>query len=220
MRPMRLTCLMLAATSLLFTMACGAAVPAKPEAAAALSKAIASTLTKTVKSATYCQTVQADFSFVSMGQMDLVEMLQNVADKRPLNDAATAGAVKVDLKEFRVAPGGRSPDPSCDAQFAQYMQGAGGPVRFAVVRTTLTPKGTAAGVEFDKPIEVATRELVEVTDIQPGHSGSVPVRYTWKWAPTKMAEAIGYTPAAAQEATALLKKADGGWVVEDAGVKR
>jgi hypothetical protein len=174
-----------------------------------------------VKSATYCQTVQADFSFVSMGQMDLVEMFQGLADKRPLNDAATAGVVKVELKEFRVAPGGRSPNPSCDALHAQYMQGgSGGPVRFAVVRTTLTPKGAAAGVEFDKPIEVARRELVEVTDVRPERAGAVAVTYTWKWTPTKMAEAIGYTPAAAQEATAILKHSKDGWVVEDTGVKR
>ncbi|MEI6244096.1 MAG: hypothetical protein WCQ64_03530 [Acidobacteriota bacterium] len=209
------------ATSLLFTMACGAGVPAKPEAASAVSKAIESTLKRTVRSATYCQTVQADFSFVSMGQVDLVEMFQNLVDKRPLNDAAAAGVVRVELKEFRVAPGGRSPDPSCDALHAQYMQGgAGGPVRFAVVRTTLTPKGTAAGVEFDKPIAVATRELVEVTDVRPDRTGSAAVKYLWKWTPTKMAETIGYTPAAAQEATAILKHSKDGWVVEDAGVKR
>lgn len=213
--------LMFAATSLLFTMACGADVPAKPEAAAAVSKAITSTLTRTVRSATYCQTVQADFSFVSMGQVDLVEMFQNLIDKRPLNDAAAAGVVKVELKEFRVAPGGRSPDPSCDALHAQYIQGgAGGPVRFAVVRTTLTPKGTAAGVEFDKPIEVATRELVDVIDVRPERGGLTAVKYTWTWTPTTMAETIGYTLAASQEATARLRHSDGGWVVEDTGVKR
>jgi hypothetical protein len=218
---MRLTRLIFAATSLLFTIACGAGVPAKPDAASAVSKAIASTLTRTVRAATYCQTVQADFSFVGMGQVDLVEMLQNVADKRPLNDAAAAGVVKVELKEFRVAPGGRSPDPSCDELHAQYMQGgAGGPVRFAVVRTTLTPKGTAAGVAFDKPIEVATRELVDVTDIRAERAGFAAVKYTWKWTPTKMAETIGYTPAAGQEATARLRHEDGGWVVDDAGIKR
>ena len=73
---MRLAGLIFAVASLLFTMACGANVPAEPEAASAVSKAIASTLTRTVRAATYCQTVQADFSFVSMGQVDLVEMLQ------------------------------------------------------------------------------------------------------------------------------------------------
>jgi hypothetical protein len=34
-----------------------------------------------------------------------------------------------------------------------------------------------------------------------------------------MADAIGYTPAAPQETTARLRRSDGGWVVEDAGVK-
>jgi hypothetical protein len=164
--------------------------------------------------------VQPDFSFVSMGQMDLVEMLQNLADKRPMNDAATAGVVKVELKEFRVAPGGRSPDPSCDALHAQYLQGgAGAPVRFAVVRTTLTPKGTAAGVEFDKSYDIATREVVDVTDIR-SQGGLLTVKYTWKWTPTKMAEAIGYTPPDPQEATARLKRTGGNWVVEDTGVKK
>ena len=207
--------LVFAFTPLFFALACGAELPAKPDAAAAISKAIAAPLSRTLRSSTFCQTVQADFSFVGMGQVDLVEMLQNLADKRPLNDAARAGAAKVELKEFRVAPGGRSPDPSCDA----LLQGAGGPLRFAVVRTTLTPQGTAAGVEFDKPIEVATREVADITDIQPGRGGVTTVTYTWKWAPTKMAAAIGYEPAAPKEATALLKHTNGAWVVEDAGVK-
>lgn len=206
--------------ALLGTTACGASVPAAPEAAAAVSKAIESTLKRTLPASTYCQTVQQDFSFATMSQMDLVEMFQNLIDKGPLNDAATAGVVKVELKEFRVNPGGRSPDPSCDALHKQYMQGgASGPVRFAVVRTALTPKGTAAGVTLDAPIDVATRELVSVTDVR-SERGAVLVKYQWKWTPTKMGEAIGYTAADAQEATARLKKADSGWVVEDTGVKR
>ena len=46
------------------------------------------------------------------------------------------------------------------------------------------------------------------------------MKYIWKWTPTTMAEVIGYTPAAAQEATALLRHSNNAWVVEDAGVKR
>jgi hypothetical protein len=34
-----------------------------------------------------------------------------------------------------------------------------------------------------------------------------------------MAEVIGYTPAAPQEAIARLRRSDGDWVVNDAGVK-
>ena len=151
--------------------------------------------------------------------MDLVEMFQNLIDKRPLNDATAAGIVKVELKEFRVGPGGRSPDPSCDVLHAQYMQNSSGPVRFAVVRTALTPKGTAAGVQFDRPIEVATRELVEVTDIRAERGGAAVVKYTWRWKTTKMAEVIGYTPAAPQEAVARLRRSDAGWTVTEAGVK-
>lgn len=220
MFPPRSAGLMFAATSLLVTISCGANVPSKPEAAAAVSKAIESKLTKTLPSLTYCQTVQSDFSFANMGQMDFVEMFQNLKDKGPLNDAATAGVVKVELKEFRVDPAGRSPDPSCDALHAQYKQGGpGGPVRFAVVRTTLTPKGTAAGVAFDRPIEVATRELVEVTDVRPESGGAAAVKYTWAWKATTMAETIGYTPPSAQSATARLRHSDGGWIAENAGIK-
>jgi hypothetical protein len=194
--------------------ACGASVPTKPEAAAALSKAIESRLTRTLPMSTYCQTVRSDFSFANMGQMDLVEMFQNLGDKGPLNDAAAAGVVRVELKEFRVSPGGRSPDPSCDALYEQYKNGAGGPVRFAVVRTALTPKGTAAGVQFDTPIEVATRELVDVTDIRAGSGGAAVVKYTWRWKTTAMADAIGFKPDEPKAATASLRRADAGWTVK------
>src|SRR6478609_5768469 len=108
-----------AATSLLFTVSCGANVPTKPEAAAAVSKAIESTLKRTLPSLTYCMTVQSDYSFANLGQVDLVEMFQNLNDKGPLNEATAAGVVKVELKEFRVDLAGRSPDPSCDALHAQ-----------------------------------------------------------------------------------------------------
>jgi hypothetical protein len=204
------------------TVACGASRPTKPEAAAALAKAIESKLTRTLPASTYCMTANPDFSFDTAGQVDLVEMFQNLRDKEPLNDAARAGVVRVELKEFRFDPAGRSPDPSCDAVHAQSRQNGytSRQVRLAVVRTTLTPKGTAAGVQFDKPIEVATREVLDVTDIRTQRGGTVAVKYTWAWKPTKMAEVIGYTPAAQQEAVARLRRSDGGWVVEDAGVKR
>ena len=201
----------LAATSLVVA-ACGAKVPTKPEAAAALSTAIESKLTRTLPASAYCMTVDPDYSFATMGQVDFVEMFQNLRDKAPLFDATKAGVVRVELKDYRVGPGGRSPDPSCDAVTTR-------PVRLAIVRTTLTPKATAAGVEFDKPIEVATREVMDVTDVRT-ERGGVAVKYTWAWKPTKMAEVIGYTPAAPQEAVARLRRSDGGWVVEDAGVKR
>jgi hypothetical protein len=208
---------LLAATSLALV-ACGANVPTKSEAAAALSKAIESSLTRTLPSSTYCQTVQPDYNLVTLGQIDLVAMLQNLQDKNPLYDATTAGVVRVELKEFRVNPGGRSPDPSCDALHAQYKSSTG-PVRFAVVRTTLTPKGTAAGVEFDRPIEIATRELVDVTEIRPERGGAALAKYTWRWKTTKMAEVIGYTPDAPKEAPATLRGSDAGWTVSEAGVK-
>ena len=204
----------------LVAVACGANVPTKPEAAAALSKAIASTLTRTLPASTYCTTANPDFSFANMGQVDLIEMLQNVNDKGPLHDAASAGVVRVELKEFRFDPAGRSPDPSCDAVHAQSRQNGykSGQVRLAVVRTTLTPKATASGVQLGTPMVVATRELVDVTDVRSERGGAA-VKYSWRWTPAKMAEAMGYTPPAPAEATARLRRSDGGWVVQDAGVK-
>lgn len=216
-RPLPL--LTLLATSLL-VVACGASVPTKSEATAALSSAVASTLTRTLPSATYCSTANPDFSFANMSQIDFVEMLQNLKDKQALYDATTAGVVRVELKEFPFNPAGRSPDPSCDALHAQSRQSGytSSQIRLAVVRTTLTPKGTAAGIEFDKPIDVATREVVDVTDIST-ERGGIAVRYTWRWKPTTMGEVIGYTPAKPQEATAHLRRSDAGWVVTDAGLK-
>jgi len=52
--------------------------------------------------------------------------------------------------------------------------------------------------------------LVDVTDVRSERGGATAVKYTWKWTLTKMAEAIGYTPAAAQEATARLQHSDSG----------
>ena len=209
----------LAATSLV-VVAGGASVPTKPEAAAAVSTAIASTLARTLPSLTYCMTANPDFSFANMGQIDFVEMFQNLNDKDPLRDATTAGVVRVELKEFSFNPTGRSPDPSCDAVHAQSRQNGyrSNQIRLAMVRTTLTPKGTASGIEFDKPIEVATREVVAVTDVR-SERGGIAVKYTWAWKPTKMAEMVGYTPGAAKEATARLRRSDDGWVVTDAGLK-
>lgn len=217
-RPSQLLAVVLAATSLAAA-ACGANVPTKPEAAAALSKAIESSLTRTLPLSTYCQTVDPNYSLQILGQSDLVAMLQNVNDKDPLYDATAAGVVRVELKEFRVNSAGPSPDPSCDAVHAQYKQsGAGGQVRFAMVRTTLTPKGTAAGVQFDRPIEIATRELVDVSEIKAERGGAL-VNYTWRWKATKMAEVIGYTPGAPQKATATFRRSDAGWAVNESGVK-
>ena len=162
-------------------------------------------------------TVDPNYSFATMSQVDFVEMFQNLRDKAPLLDATLAGVVRVEFKEFRVDSGGRSPDPSCDAVMKNGQTSS--QVRLAMVRTTLTTKGTAAGVEFNKPIEVATREVVDVTDIRTERGGTVAVKYTWAWKPTKMAEVIGYMPAGPQEATARLRRSDVGWVVDDAGVK-
>jgi hypothetical protein len=217
----RLNLLLLAATSALAAVACGANVPTKPEAAAALSKAIESTLTRTLPSSTYCMTANPDFSFANMGQMDLVETFQNLKDKTPLRDAATAGVVRIELREFPFDPAGRSPDRACDALHAQSRQQGhtSGQVRLAVVRTTLTPKATASGVQLGRSIDVATRELVDVTDVRPERGGAAAVKYSWRWKPTKMADAIGYRPAAPQEATARFQRSDTGWVVKDAGLK-
>lgn len=209
----------LAATSLV-VVACGASRPTKPEAAAALSTAIASKLTRTLPASTYCMTANPDFSFETMGQPDFVETFQNLRDKGPLYDAVNAGVVRVELKEFRFDPAGRSPDPSCDAVHAQSKQSGltSRQVRLAMVRTTLTPKATAAGVQFDTPVEVATRAVLDVTDVRT-ERGAVVVKYTWAWKPTKMAEVVGYTPPAPKEAVARLRRSDDGWVVADAGVK-
>ena len=156
-----------------------------------------------------------------MGQLDLVETFQNLRDKTPLRDAALAGVVQIELREYRFDPAGRSPDRSCDALHAQSKQRGltSSQIRLAVVRTTLTPEATASGVQFDKPIDVATRELVEVIDVQPERGGAAVVKYTWRWKPTQMADVIGYTPASPKEATARFDRSDGGWVVKDAGVK-
>ncbi len=218
----RSTALVFAVSSLLVTIACGADVPAKPDAAAAVSKAIASTLKRTLPSLTYCMTANPDFSFATTGQVDLVEMFRNLSNKDALNDAVKAGAVHIDLKEFRFDPAGRSPDPACDEVQAQSKQSGfqRDQVRLAMVRTTLTDKGKAAGVQLGASIDVATRELVDVTEIKSQGGGFTAVKYTWKWTPTTMAAAIGYEPAALQEATARLKRTGGNWVVDDAGVKR
>ncbi|MBM3751030.1 MAG: hypothetical protein FJW21_07590 [Acidimicrobiia bacterium] len=207
--------------TLLLVAGCGASVPTNQEAATAVSTAIESTRTSTLPAATYCMTTNPDFSFANLGQVDFVEMLQNVKDKAPLFDAAIAGVVRVELKEFPFNPAGRSPDPSCDAVHAQSRQSGymSGQVRLAMVRTTLTPKGTAAGIQFDMPIDIATREVVDVTDIRSERGGLVAVNYTWQWTPTEMAELVGYTPAKPQEATARLRRSDDGWVVSDAGVR-
>ena len=217
----RLTVLVLAATLPLVATACSPTVPDKTEAAAAVSKAIASTLTRTLPSSTYCMTANPDFTFRNMGQIDLIETFQNLKDKDPLREAAAAGVVRVELKEFRFDPAGRSPDPSCDAVHAQSKKAGvtSGQMRLAVVRTTLTQKATSSGVQLDTPIEVATRELVDVTNVRRERGGAVAVTYTWRWKPTPMASVIGYTPAEPQEATARLRRSDGGWVVENSGVK-
>jgi hypothetical protein len=217
----RLAVLILAATLPLVAIACGANVPDKAEAAAAVSKAIDSTLTRTLPSSTYCMTANPDFTFRNMGQIDLIETFQNLKDKDPLRDAAVAGIVRIELKEFRFDPAGRSPDPSCDALHAQSRKNGytSGQIRLAVVRTTLTEKAASSGVQLDTPIEIATRELVDVTNVRRERGGAAAVTYTWRWKPTTMAGVMGYTPAQPQEATARLRRSDDGWVVEDAGVK-
>ena len=83
--------LILAATLHLAAIACGPGVPDKAEAAAALSKAIASTLTRTLPASTYCMTANPDFTFRTMSQIDFIETFQNLKDKDPLRDAARAG---------------------------------------------------------------------------------------------------------------------------------
>jgi hypothetical protein len=217
----RLSVLALTATFPLVATACGPSVPDKTEAAAAVSKAIASTLTRTLPSSTYCMTANPNFTFRNMGQIDLVETFQNLKNKDPLREAATAGIVRIELREFPFDPAGRSPDPSCDALHAQSKKSGftSGQIRLAVVRTTLTEKATSSGVQLDTPIEVATRELVDVTGVRRERGGAVAVTYTWRWKPTTMAGVIGYTPAEPQQATARLRRSDNGWVVEESGVK-
>jgi hypothetical protein len=88
-------------------------------------------------------------------------------------------------------------DPLYDATRA-------GVVRVALeVTTTLAPQGAAAGVQFDVPIDVAMRELVDVTDIAAQRDGTIAVKYTWQWKPTSMAEIAGARlPATCRCATA------------------
>ena len=208
------------ATAALLVAACGTTLPSKEEAAAAVSKLDESPLTRTLPAATYCMTTTPEYSFATMGQVDFVEMFQNITDKEPLLDATKAGAVRIELKEFRFDPAGRSPDASCDAVFAQSKQGdySGSQVRLVMVRAVLTPKGEAAGVRFDTPIEIATREVVEVTDVRSDRDG-VAVTYSWRWKPTPMAEAIGYRPGPPQQTTARIRKLDLGWALDEAGLK-
>jgi hypothetical protein len=217
----RLAVLPLAAALPLIAIACGANLPDKAETAAALSKAIASTLSRTLPSSTFCMTANPDFTFQNMGQVDLITTFQNLKDKDPLYDAARAGSVHIELREFRFDPAGRSPDPSCDALHAQSKKSGytSSRIRLAVVRTTLTEKATSAGVQLDTPIEVATRELVDVTEVRRERGGAAVVTYTWRWKPTAMADVMGYTPADPRQATARLRRSDDGWVVEDSGVK-
>jgi hypothetical protein len=217
----RIGFLLLAATSPLLAVACAANVPTEPEAVAALSRAIASTLTRTLPSSTYCMTANPDFSFANMGQSDLVETFQNLTDRSPLYDAVSAGAVRIELREFRFDPAGRSPDRSCDVLQAQLKQQGyrSDQIRLAVVRTTLTPEATASGVQFDRPIDVARREVVDVTDVRRERGGVAAVRYTWRWRPTEMADAMGYTPGAPIEATARFQRSDDGWAVRETGLK-
>ena len=217
----RLTALVLAATLPLLAIACGPGVPDKAQASAAVSKAIASPLTRTLPASTYCMTANPDFTFRNMGQIDLITTFQNLKDKDPLYDAARAGIVRVELREYPFNPAGSSPDPSCDAVHAQSKKSGvkSGQIRLAVVQTTLTEKATSSGVQLETPIEVATRELVDVTSVRRERGGAVTVTYTWRWKPTPMAGVIGYTPAEPQQATARLRESDDGWVVEDAGVK-
>lgn len=220
-RPRRLAVLVVSATVPLVLVACGASVPDKAEAAAAVAKAIAAPLTRTLPASTYCMTANPDFTFRNMGQIDLITTFQNLKDKEPLYDAARAGIVRAELEEFPFNPAGRSPDPSCDAVHEQSKSGGlkSGQIRLAVVRMALTEKATSSGVQLNTPIEVATRELVDVTNIRRERGGAVTVTYTWRWKPTRMAEVVGYTPGQPQEATARMRRSDGGWLVEDAGVK-
>ena len=69
---------MLAATSLVVvsSAACGASLPTKPEAVAALSKAIEKKLTRTLPASAYCMAADPSFSYATMGQVDFVEMFR------------------------------------------------------------------------------------------------------------------------------------------------
>ena len=110
-------------------------------------------------------TANPDFSFANMGQTDLIATFQNLKDKDSLQDAVSAGIVRIELREFRFDPAGRSPDPSCDALHAQSKKNGltGAQIRLAVVRTTLTPKATSAGT-------VALRALALSADRTPAGS--------------------------------------------------
>lgn len=210
-----------AAASLLFTIACGANVPAKPEASSLVAKAIESKLTRTLPAATYCMTANPDFSFANMGQVDLVATFENLIDKTALYEGVRAEAVRIAIKEFPYDPAVRPTHPSCEAMHEQSKQRGllRGQIRLAVVQSTLTDKATTAGVHLGTKIEVATRELVDVTEVVPERGGAV-VKYKWKWTPTAMAATIGYTPDEPKEATARLKHSNNGWAVEDTGIKR
>lgn len=57
-----------------------------------------------------------------------------------------------------------------------------------------------------------------MSDIRTGRDGTVAVTWTWRWRPTPMAEVIGCTPPAPQDAAARLRRSESGWVVNDAGL--
>ena len=210
------------AAGLSLSFACGGTALTKPEAAALLPKAIESTLQKQLPALVYCMTAATGFTFNNMSQLDLVATFQNLQDKKTLYEPLAADLIRIELQEFPFNASRPPPDPSCDAVHADAKRGGytSGQMRLAVVRTKLTQKAIAAGIPHGTPIAVATRELVDVAAITPGRDGSTSVKYTWRWQPTKMAEAMAFSPGPPHDATARFRRVDGAWRVEDAGVAK
>ena len=163
-------------------------------------------------------------TFGGVGSLTTPRALHS-ASLLPSREVLLAGGRTADFEALgsaeRFDPAGRSPDPACDAVHAQSKQSGytSGQIRLAVVRTALTEKAASSGVQLDAPIDVATRELVDVTGVRPERGGAAIVTYTWRWTPTNMAGVMGYRPPAPQQATARLRRSDAGWVADDAGVK-
>ena len=206
----------------LFTIGCGGSALTKPEAAALLPKAIEATLQKQLPALVYCMTAASGFTFSNMSQLDLVATFQNLQDKKTLYEPLAAGLIRIELQEFPFNPSRPSPDPSCDTLHAESKRGGytSGQMRLAVVRTKPTEKATAAGLPSGTPIDVATRELVDVTSITPNRDGSTSVKYTWRWKATKIGEAMSVAAGTPSEATARFRRVDGAWRVEDSGVTK
>jgi hypothetical protein len=222
MRSRRLS-VALSGLSLAVSLACGSNQLPHARAAELLAPAIQSTtLSRALPALTYCMSAAKGFTFNGMSQMDFVATFRELKDKTTLYEAVAADVIRIELQEFAFDPSGRRPDSSCDAVHAQAKSAGytSQHMRLAVVKTKLTKKATDAGLALGNVIDAATRELVEVTSVAPGRDGVVMAKYTWRWKPTKLGEALSLAADPPKEATARFRRFDDGWRVEDLGVPK